>query len=151
MWRFLAGVGSALLLTAAGLFWWTSDRPASPIAQAVAQPLAAATSDPPARPPEAEERTREEKRFDRYDKDRDQKITADEYLLSRRKAYAKLDSNGDGRLSFDEWAKKTTDKFAKADADGSRALTRGEFATTKVVRKPKAPCPPAPAREEDDS
>ncbi len=151
MWRFLAGVGSALLLTSAGLFWWTSDGPESPVAQALALPLAAPTSDAPPRPPEAEERTREEKRFDRYDKDRDQKITADEYLLSRRKAYATLDTNGDGRLSFDEWAKKTTDKFSKADADGSRALTRGEFATTKVVRKPKAPCPPTQAREEDDS
>lgn len=151
MWRFLAGVGSALLLTGAGLFWWTSDQPESPIAQAVAPPLAAATSEPVARPPEAEERTREEKRFDRYDKDRDQAITTDEYLLSRRKAYAKLDANGDGRLSFDEWAKKTTDKFAKADADRSRALSRTEFATTKVVRKPKAPCPPSQARDEDDS
>jgi hypothetical protein len=150
MWRFLAGVGSALLLSGAGLFWWTSARPESPLAQAVAPAVSASTADKTVPPPEAEERTREEKRFDRYDKDRDQAITAEEYLASRRKAYAKLDANGDGRLSFDEWAKKTTDKFAKADGDGSRALTRAEFATTKVVRKARPACPP-PAREDEDT
>ena len=110
-------------------------------------------SDTPASaPPEAGERTREEKRFDRYDKDRDQRITGEEYLASRRKAYAKLDADGDGRLSFDEWAKKTTDKFGKADADRSKALTREEFATTKLARKspPRRNCPPPPARDEDE-
>ncbi len=152
MWRFLAGVGSALLLTGVGLFWWTSERPETPLAQALV-PAASASpvTDPPAPPPEAEERTREEKRFDRYDKDRDQAITPDEYLTSRRKAYAKLDANRDGRLSFDEWAKKTTDKFAKADADRSRALSRTEFATTKMVRKAPAKCACPPPREDDDS
>lgn len=153
MWRFLAGVGSALLLSGAGLFWWTSARPESPLARAVAPAASASASAAadPGPPPEAEERTREEKRFDRYDKDRDQAITPAEYLISRRKAYAKLDANGDGRLSFEEWAKKTTDKFAKADADKSKALTRAEFATTKVVRKarPATKCPP-PAREDED-
>lgn len=151
MWRFLAGVASALLLSGAGLFWWTSSRPESPLAQAMAPALAASTaSEKPAPPPEAEERTREEKRFDRYDKDRDQTITPEEYLASRRKAYAKLDANADGRLSFDEWAKKTTDKFAKADGDKSRVLSREEFATTKVVRKARPACPP-PSREEEES
>jgi hypothetical protein len=150
MWRFLAGVGSTLLLAGAGLVWWTSGRPESPLARAVAPPLAAPASHTETPPPAAEERTREEKRFDRYDKDRDQSITAEEYLASRRKAYAKLDANGDGRLSFDEWAKKTTDKFAGADADKSRALSREEFTTTRVVRKAKAPCPPAPARQDDE-
>ncbi|NNM77932.1 histidine kinase [Sphingomonas sp. ID1715] len=152
MWRFLAGVASALLLCGAGLVWWTNGRSESPLLSAVAPPLArdsGGASDPGA-PPAAEERTREEKRFDRYDKDRDQKITPEEYLLSRRKAYAKLDANGDGRLSFEEWAKKTTDKFAKADADGSKALSRTEFATTKVVRKTKAPVKCAPPKEEDE-
>ena len=50
--------------------------------------------------PRALPKTREQKRFGRYDKDRDGAITRDEYLASRRKAYAKLDTNGDGRLSF---------------------------------------------------
>lgn len=150
MWRFLAGVGSALLLTGAGLFWWTSGRPEPPLARAMAPAVAAAQADgEPAPPPEAEERTREEKRFDRYDKDRNDAITGEEYLVSRRKAYTKLDANGDGRLSFEEWAKKTTDKFAKADADRSRMLSRKEFETTKVARKERPACPPSSAREED--
>ena len=152
MWRFLAGVGSALLLCGAGLVWWTNTPEPSPLLSAV-QPAARASGvADEAPPPVAEERTREEKRFDRYDKDRDQSITAEEYLASRRKAYAKLDANGDGRLSFEEWAKKTTDKFGKADADRSKALSRTEFATTRVVRKTPArrDCPP-PSREEDES
>jgi len=153
MWRFLAGVGSALLLCGAGLFWWSNAPEPSPLLSAV-QPPARATgvADEAPAPPQAEERTREEKRFDRYDKDRDQSITAEEYLASRRKAYAKLDANGDGRLSFDEWAKRTTDKFDKADADRSNALSRTEFATTKVVRKApqRRNCPPATVRDDDD-
>lgn len=154
MWRFLAGVASALLLTGAGLVWWSNSGTGTPVLAAF-DPAQAQTKEGAggSAPPEAEERTREEKRFDRYDKDRDQQITADEYLASRRKAYAKLDANGDGRLTFEEWGKKTTDKFAKADGDGSKALTRAEFATTKVVRKTQArrDCPPPPpAREEDE-
>src|SRR3546814_10681593 len=86
----------------------------------------------------ASEQKREERRFNRYDKDRDEAITREEYLARRRKAYAKLDVNGDGRLSFEEWAIRTTDKFAKADADGSKVLTRAEFATTRVKRKAPA-------------
>jgi len=122
MWRFMAGVASALLLCGAGLVWWTNGRDQTPVLSAFAPPLARSTqaADDTAPPPQAEERTREEKRFDRYDKDRDQAITTEEYLATRRKAYEKLDANGDGRLSFEEWAKKTTDKFAKADADRSK-------------------------------
>lgn len=153
MWRFLAGVASALLLCGAGLVWWTSGKEASPLLSAVAPPLARSTIVPDSTPPEAEERTREQKRFDRYDKDRNETVSTDEYLASRKKAFAKLDVNGDGRLTFDEWAKKTIDKFAAADADKSKGLTRTEFATTKVVRKarPKPNCPPPlPEREEDE-
>jgi hypothetical protein len=150
MWRFLAGVASALLLTGAGFVWWSSSSADAPLLSAVA-PAQRQTGEAPAPPPEAEERTREEKRFDRYDKDRDALITPEEYLASRRKAYARLDANSDGRLSFEEWAKKTSDKFAKADGDSSRALSREEFATTKVVRKarPAPDCPP-PARDEEE-
>ncbi|WP_294322728.1 histidine kinase [uncultured Sphingomonas sp.] len=153
MWRFLAGVGSALALVAAGLFLFRSDAatealPPPPRAATVAAeaevPLA---DDPPAATP----RTREQKRFDRYDKDRDGRITRDEYLASRRKAYAKLDTNGDGRLNFDEWAAKTATKFATADKGRDGALDAGEFATTAVKRKParRVECPPAAAPAED--
>ena len=142
MWRFLAGVGSALLLCGAGVVWWTNGQQHAPVLSALA-PLAPSTGAAEAAgPPEADERTREQKRFDRYDKDRDGQITREEYLTSRRKAFAKLDTNNDGQLSFEEWAITTTDKFAHADADHSGALTPAEFLTTRVVRKqtPKCAC-----------
>ena len=92
---------------------------------------------------------REARRFQRYDKDRDSRISRDEYLASRRKAYAKLDTNGDGRLSFDEWVVRTATKFSGADRDRSGTLSASEFATTAVKRKARARCvcPPASADE----
>jgi hypothetical protein len=140
MWRFLAGVMSALLLVGAGLFFWKgiaqSDDPIPPpplLPSQYAQPA------PLAAPPSAE-RSREEKRYDRYDKDRDETITRDEYLAPRQKAFAKLDANGDGRLSFEEWVVKTSDKFAKADADRSKTLSREEFKTTRAKRATQPSC-----------
>lgn len=155
MVRYLAGVASALLLVAAGFFLWTglAHREGSvPTAPPQAVPVSsAATADATAviDPPQASERTREQKRFDRYDRNRDGKVDRDEYLLSRRKAFAKLDTDGDGKLSFDEYSAKAIAKFAKADADRSGSLTATEFATTRVQRKPKPKCAPAqPAARE---
>jgi hypothetical protein len=148
MRQFLAGGLAALLLVAGGLFWWKSlaraDSPIAPPPRVAAAELA----EPLAEPPRASEKTREEKRFARYDKDKNGAIARDEYLLNRRKAFAKLDTNGDGRLSFEEYAVKTSEKFAHADADRSGVLTPAEFATTRVVRKsaPKLNCPPGQAR-----
>ena len=99
--------------------------------------------------PEASERTREQKRFDRYDKDRDATVTREEYLASRRKAFAKLDANGDGRLSFDEWAAKTVARFATADTDRSNTLTAVEFATTAPRRKARPSCVCPASKEEE--
>src|SRR3546814_14209257 len=100
----------------------------------------------------ASEQKREERRFNRYDKDRDEAITREEYLASRRKAFAKPDVNGDGRLSFEEWAIRTTDKVAKADADGSIAVTRAEFATTALQGKypAKPECAPVAGAAGDE-
>lgn len=97
--------------------------------------------------PEATDKTREQKRFDRYDKDRDGSITRGEYLLPRTKAFAKLDTNHDGMLSFDEWAVKTENKFAMADKDKSGAMSPAEFLATAVKHKthPRAKCPDKPA------
>lgn len=154
MWRFLAGVASALLLVAAGILVWQSQAEA-PLIAAPRPPdteLALADVSPPL---EASEMTREQKRFARYDKDKNGAITREEYLLSRRKAYAKLDTNGDGRLSFDEYAIKTGTKFAAADRDRTGGLTAAEFLTTRVVRKSsKQRCPPPsrlqlPAKQAD--
>lgn len=158
MWRFLAGVGSAMLLMTAGLLVWQAqaNKP-SPIRAAPAAgpdvPLGLTDLAPP---PEASERTREEKRFARYDKDRNGAVGRAEYLASRQKGFAKLDVNGDGRISFDEYAVKSVVKFAAADKDRDSALTATEFATTRIIRKPKAKpyCPPnlrAPAPPADDA
>jgi uncharacterized protein YxeA len=157
MGRFLAGVASALLLVAAGFFAWSSvgpDKPLLPDAPAYAASPEALADNPKA--PSAPEKSKEEKRFNRYDKDKDGTITQGEYLLSRQKAYAKLDTNGDGTLSFNEYSVKTRDKFSKADGDRSKGLNRAEFATTKPVRKakPKPDCPPAtptPLRQPETS
>jgi len=153
MWRYVAGGVSALLLVAAGFLLFNGRaRPPSPLVAAPAQAAGQAESLPDA-VPEASEPTREQKRFDRYDKDRNGAVTREEYLAQRRKAYAKLDANHDGQLSFDEWAVKATTKFAEADKDKSGAMNSREFATTAVKRspRPRADCPPAPSPKEEDS
>ena len=147
LWRYAAGGGAGLAALLGGALLWRS--PSTPASAGLPPRPAvtgqAAATDLPDRLPEASARTREEKRFDRYDKDRDGQVTRDEYLAQRRKAFAKLDRDGDGRLSFDEWAVKATTKFAAADRDHSDAMDRAEFATTAVKRKPArtAHCPPA--------
>jgi len=144
MWRYFVGAASALLLVTAGfLFFRSGAKPGQPLFRRA--PAAAQVSAPlPQAAPAATDRTREQKRFDRYDKDRNGTITREEYLASRRKAFARLDTDHDGKLSFDEWAIRSEDKFAKADADQSGAMTPAEFLTTKVVRKTRAKpvCPP---------
>lgn len=158
MWRYVVGAAALALLIGAGWLLLQGDRPSEFAARAAtltpAMPAAVPQDDDqvPVTLPEAPERTREQKRFDRYDKDRDAKITRDEYLLSRRKAFVKLDLNHDGQLSFDEWSAKTAKRFADADADQSGALTATEFATTKPKRKTRRPacaCPAAPTRDDD--
>jgi hypothetical protein len=151
MWRYLTGGAATFAIVGAG--WLLAGSSTKPDAVLPPQPRAqqaGAVANPlPDAAPEATERTREQKRFDRYDKDRDGKVTRDEYLAARRKAYAKLDADHDGRLSFDEWAVKATTKFAGADTNSTGAMTPVEFATTAVTRKPsaRAKCPPAPTEE----
>jgi hypothetical protein len=153
MWRYVAGCAASLLLAAAGWLLFSgsarSDAVLPPAPQATAErPDAPATADD-SPVPEASARTREEKRFDRYDKDRNGGVAREEYLAARRKAFAKLDVNGDGRLTFDEWAVKSLGKFAAADRDKSGVMDRTEFATTAVKRtaKPRCTCPPAAGGE----
>lgn len=149
MWRFLAGGAAMLLMMTAGIFIWNAwaGRPAVAPAPSTAEatPMGLAGLAPP---PAASERTREEKRFARYDRDRNGAVAREEYLLGRRKAFAKLDTNGDGKLEFEEYAIKTTGKFAAADKDRNGALNPAEFATTRVVRKPQPKCNCTPVRRE---
>jgi hypothetical protein len=148
-------VASALLMMAAGIFIWRSQADAGEIAAPPAAAQAPLEALDVTDPPQATEKTREEKRFSRYDRDKNGGVAAEEYLFSRRKAYAKLDVNGDGKLSFDEYAVKTISKFSGADKDRSGILTPAEFLTTRVVRaKPKSTnCPPPlrmpPVNEEE--
>ena len=148
MARYFAGVVTTfLLLTGAFLLWKSnaesrSDLPPAPpprlaINQGAAIELAAIPEAPGADP-----KSKEEKRFDRADKDDDGRITLAELTEPRRKPFAKLDLNHDGRLSFEEWAVKTIDKFKDADANGNGGLTREEYATTapKPAKKKKCAC-----------
>lgn len=158
MWRYWAGGGAILATGIAGWLLLTGT-PGRSVSLLPAQPAASGRAQQAAEPlpdaPEASAATREQKRFSRYDKDRDGHVTRDEYLAARRKAFAKLDADGDGRLSFEEWATKATTKFATADRDRSGALDAAEFATTAVKRKPRpqTKCPPQqrPAETQDPS
>lgn len=138
MLRFLGGVASALLMVAAGFFIWKSRAeseqliPEAPRQASYVMPL---PQQAPPEPPAAPEKSKEEKRFSRADKDDDGRITRAELMQPRQKAFAKLDKNGNGTLSFEEWAVKTGEKFAGADADRSGWLSPKEYETTK----PKPP------------
>jgi len=140
MLRFLAGAGSALLLGAAGFFIWTgvAQEGDDPVPGAPAQggspPIVAG---PPDRPPSADERTREQRRFERMDLDNDGRIATAEYLYSRSRAFDRLDANHDGQLAFEEWALSTARKFTEADANRDQSLNRAEFATTAPRRRPQ--------------
>ena len=129
-----------LALVALGLFWWQGraevERGAPPpmVQEPSPDPEALPTADVtdmegPA-PPEASELTREQRRFFRYDRNRDLRITRNEMLSTRTDAFRKLDKDGNNLLTFEEWAVTTVDKFEGADADGDNSLTQREFATT---------------------
>lgn len=163
MWRYAVGAGAALLLAFGGFLLFQHGPARTPLA-AVLPPMpgnASAATPLPDAAPEADAKTREQKRFDRYDKDRNEAIGRDEYFAARHKAFAKLDGNGDGRLSFEEWAAKSITKFNDADADKSGTLTRVEFAATAPKRRPPgasrcacgkpAPVSPPAAKEEEEN
>lgn len=153
MERTVLGVVLGLVLAGIGMFWWEGraaieDRaPPPPELESIATSDDLPIADPgdltgPA-PPEVSARTREQMRFDRYDRNRDNIITRDELLASRTAAFRKLDKDGNNLLTFEEWAVATVDKFEGADANGDGKLTREEFATTApkpVKKKPACKC-----------
>jgi len=143
MGRFLAGIASCLLFVTGGVLLWQSRADGSPVAEAPEPRLAAAQQPVRLAPipdaPSADPKSKEEKRFDRSDKDKNGRITLAELVEPRRKAFAKLDLDRDGKLSFEEWAFKTIGKFQAADADKSAWLTRAEYATTAPKPRPKKP------------
>jgi len=90
--------------------------------------------------PEASEQSREAKRFDRLDKNRDGKITRTEMVSPRVKDFRKLDADGNNLLTFDEWSVATDNRFKAADKNGDGSLSREEFATTKQKKAKKPAC-----------
>lgn len=145
MWRYVLGAISALLITTAGMLLWSSlagtKREFGPVPPETGAPMDLADVSAPL---EAGEKTREQRRFARYDADQNGAVSREEFLLSRRKSYARLDLDNDGKLSFEEYAAKASRKFSGADRDRTGALTPAEFLATKVARKSsaKGKCPP---------
>jgi Ca2+-binding EF-hand superfamily protein len=89
--------------------------------------------------PEADAKSKEQRRFARADKNEDGRISLAELVEPRRTAFAKLDLDQDGKLSFEEWAVRTLDKFAEADVDKSKTLSPAEYVTTAPKPRPKKP------------
>jgi len=142
--RFFAGAAACfLLLTGAFLIWQSrAERgpglPGAPTARAAGASLFGGQEALQA--PEASAKTREEKRFGRYDKNKDGKVEADEYLAARRRNFDKLDVDHNGALSFQEYAAKGIEKFNSA---GGRKgwLSAAEFvATAPPPAKHKTAC-----------
>lgn len=148
--RILLGALSALLLMAGGVFWWQGRAeteigtpPPNPekvkiAPDALPQADVAGLQGP--KPPEATELTREQKRFGRYDYNRDGRITRNEMMASRTAAFRKLDVDGNNLLTFEEWAVGTANKFKSADANGDLWLSPAEFVTTRPMPQPKPKC-----------
>tara|TARA_R110002020_G_scaffold271217_1_gene486445 strand:+ start:419 stop:886 length:468 start_codon:yes stop_codon:yes gene_type:complete len=155
MMKFAAGAAGILLLLTAGLFLWIGAQgqdipiPAAPPPPQPAEPdaLPEAVLDDemvgpaPPTPPKAYKASREELRFNRYDRNRDEIITRLEMMSSRTDAFRKLDRDGNNLLTFEEWAVATSDKFASADSDRNGQLTRTEFRSTRPKRSaPRCKC-----------
>ena len=144
--RIVLGAFAALALLGIGLFWLQGraavERGAPPPVPAATPPEGLPSADVsglqgPA-PPEASELSREERRFFRYDRNRDQRVSRNEMLSTRTDAFRDLDVDGNNLLTFEEWAVATAQRFDQADADRDGDLTQKEFATT--APKPAAAC-----------
>lgn len=143
----LAALG-ALAIAALALFWLNGpamvEAGAPPPEPAVIRPDTLPTADVagltgPA-PPEATELSDEQRRFFRYDRDRDRKITRHEMLSTRTEAFRALDVDGNNLLTFEEWAVATARRFDGADADSDGELTPAEFRTTAPKPRASPPC-----------
>jgi len=146
--RIVLGAVLALALAGIGLFWLQGraqvERAAPPpivlTAAPTGLPSASVAGLKGPSLPEADELTREQERFGRYDRNRDGRITRDEMLSTRVDDFRKLDKDGNNLLTFEEWAVTTSDRFAGADANRDGWLSPAEFATTAPKPKPKPKC-----------
>ncbi|RGP40610.1 hypothetical protein BPTFM16_00896 [Altererythrobacter insulae] len=139
--RIILGMVLGLCLASVGLYWWQGKAEVEIYAPPLPEPEEEST-DPDSlpmtdpgdmrgpTPPEASELTREERRFYRYDRNRDRVITRNEMLSSRSDGFRALDVDGNNLLTFEEWAVTTANRFDGADANGDARLSPKEFATT---------------------
>ena len=97
VWRWAVGGIAVTLLVAAAVVVSVDDEPeTAPLPEP--PPVAAPAALP--EPPQASEATREEKRFRRYDRDRNASVSREEYLRARRLSFDRFDTDGNGVLSF---------------------------------------------------
>jgi len=152
--RIVLGALAALFLVATGVFWWQGQaeveagvpppetEPGEDFSQA--DPDALPTADVAGKrgpaPPEATEMSREQKRFARYDRDSDGRVTRNEMLSTRTAGFRKLDKDGNNLLTFEEWAVATGDKFRAADGNRDLSLSPQEFLATRPKEKARPKC-----------
>ena len=150
--RLVLGAFCALILVGVGLFWLQGraevERGAPPpepveiVEDTGPEALPSAAIDGmrgPA-PPEATELSREERRFYRYDRNRDRTITRYEMMSSRTDGFRDLDVDGNNLLTFEEWAISTAERFDGMDTDRNDELTMAEFATTAPKPRSSSSC-----------
>lgn len=146
--RVVLGAVSALLLAGAGFFWWQGraslERGAPPpdLAAQATGDITLPEADPHGKGaalPNAVKKlmSKEEKRFNRYDRNRDGTINRNEMLSTRVKAFQKLDQNRDNLLSFEEWAVKTANRFKEVDRNGDGIISRDELNAYYAVQDAK--------------
>jgi hypothetical protein len=161
--RIAVGAFAALLFVSAGLFWWQGRAAIEHGAPPPDLSGPAATGEPPIELPSAGAhgrgaalpgakkalQSKEEKRFSRYDRNRDGSVSRVEMLSTRVKAFQKLDTNHDNLLSFEEWAIRTSDRFRQIDGNGDGVVSRAELdafyaardaAKAAQARQPKCSC-----------
>lgn len=145
MSRVILGLILGIIMGTIGLYWWQGKAEVEMYAPPLPEPEEAPqnrdelpVSNPGemtgSTPPEASELTREQRRFFRYDRNRDWRISRNEMLSTRSEGFRKLDVDGNNLLTFEEWGVTTVEKFDDADADGDGKLTTKEFATTAPKR-----------------
>ncbi len=131
----LGGVPASSMAGAGILFWQTAANqnaaiPAPPPPQPLFDALPEAGAGAPAfgpappTPPNAPKASLEEVRFNRYDRNRDERVFRLEMMGSRTKAFKALDLDGNNLLTFEEWAAASGERFAAADSNRDQLLTR---------------------------
>jgi hypothetical protein len=151
--RMVLGGLVTLVLVAVGLFWWQgraevergapppTPQQAAPNREDLPQADISGLVGPA--PPQATQLSKEQQRFFRYDRNRDQRVSRNEMLSTRTDGFRKLDKDGNNLLTFEEWAVTTVDRFDGADANRDGWLSPQEFRTTApkpAAKKPGCKC-----------